>query len=236
LRDAIAENPDSELSLNYVRNMLDDQLEALVRFHRSGAVIFSNSALAGVYNKHLFARFPAAIFEPLDPEWQNIMGKVAGPGIGATVPPLTAVVLSRTGRRHDLAVTIRELREEYQSSRTDLWNRLVQMWTADTLREQVRILEELEAASKSLFPAAFPQRSRFLQTALSVAVDMAEARPISALKDLGQALLRGDEHRSRVSAIGFTRQLHSDLSKIEGSDKFLRRLLSRDEQIRFGLA
>jgi hypothetical protein len=226
---------DETVNLEFVREMLREHLLTLVRFHRSGAVVFSESPLAKICKEHLFAKYPEGLFAELNPAYKDFIRKIVGPGLGATVPPLSALVLSRLSKRQEVAVAIRELREEYQASRDSLWDSLERMWTADNLNDQMKILRDLEGASASLFPAAFPQRDRFLETALSATLDLADARPVSAFKTMGSALLQMDEHTSRVSAFGFTKQLSSDLSKIQGSDKFLRRILARSEQIEFGL-
>jgi hypothetical protein len=203
VRSALDQEPDldqeldsreiNDANMDYVWQFLQGHLLTLVRFHRTGAVVFSESPLANLCKEHLFPSYPESLFAELDPAWKNFVRKVVGPGLGATVPPLSAVVLSRLSKRSEVAVVIRELREEYQASRTAVWDRLESMWTSDTLSEQMKILWDLEAASSSLFPAAFPQRCRFLETALSATVDLADAKLGSAAKTVGVALLQRDE-------------------------------------------
>lgn len=152
-----------------------------------------------------------------------------------TVPPVLACVLSRVEKRHQISNAIRDLREEYARSRTSLWSFLEEMWEAGTLKKQVQMKEKLERASQGLFPSTFPDRFPYLDTAWSVAIDIAELRPLSALRDAGKALLNDDQARGHVSAISFTRQFSSDLAKISGMSRMLRKILTRAEAARFGI-
>jgi hypothetical protein len=207
----------------------------LIRYHRAGAIVFSSGLVYQACEEHLFSKYPSSIFTTLDRDWQDMLRKATGPGIGVTVPPILALVLTRAKSRERLSLAIRELREEYASSRRKLWEYLQAMWNADKLRDQLRLLSDLEAASDHLFRAAFPQRLRLLQTGLSIATKLADMRPLGALEEAGKAALHIDEAWSRVSAIGFTKQLAYDLRTIDGMGSLLRRVLTKDEASEFGI-
>jgi hypothetical protein len=177
---------------------------------------------------------------PLIVQFREQLHRIAGKYVlVARLPdpciPLLACLLSRRAKRDELSVVIRELREEYAASRKALREHLEQMWTAPTLKKQLRLLFDLEKAGEDLFRAAFPQRVSFLDTAWSVTVKAAEARPLSAVEEVGKSLLRRDQAKSAVSAIGFARQLTSDLRRIAGLANLLRNVLSLSERERFGV-
>ena len=176
------------------------------------------------------------LFADLDTVWHDQLRQVTGPGIGVTVPPVLACVLSRGTRRYDLSVAIRDLREEYAGSRRSLWEHLEAMWFASSMKEQLSLRAGLEKASKGLFPAAFSERFPFLQTAWSTTVLVADMKLGSAADQLGRAVLQHDEPQAHVSAIGFTKQLAGDLRAVDGMHDLLRRILSPAEPARFSIA
>jgi len=219
----------------YIVEALSSYLRTLIRFHRSGAVVFSDGLIGDACQEYLFSRYPSSIFDQLDEDWQGYVRYLTGPGIGVAVPPILACVLSRVRNRDEIPIVIRHIREEYQSSRKSLWNYLEEMWFAPTLKKQLRLLSKLESASANLFRASFPERFPFLQTAFSTVIKAADLKPLSAMEEIGKALLKKDESNSRVSAIGFTKQLSSDMRRIKGMDKLLSDVLTRAEISEFGL-
>jgi hypothetical protein len=220
----------------YIVYGLSSYLRTLVRFHRSGAVVFSEGLVGDACQEYLFSRYPASIFDQLDEDWQKYVRYLTGPGIGVVLPPILACVLSRVNNRDEIPMIIRDIRQEYQSSRKSLWDYLEEMWFAPTLKKQLRLLSKLEAASANLFRASFPERFPFLQTAFSTVIKAADLKPLSAMEEIGKALLKKDESTSRVSAIGFTRQLSLDMRRIKGMDKLLSKVLTRAETSEFGLS
>lgn len=218
------------------RDKLTLYARTLVRFHRAGAVVFSQGLIGQACQEHLFSRYPSSIFDHLDQDWHKHIRQTIGPGIGVVVPPILACVLSKVGRRDDIPSVVRDMRDKYRASRESLWNYLEEMWCAPTLKKQLQLLSKLEEASEHLFKASFPERFRFLQTAFSTAIKAAELKPLSAMEEIGKSLLKKDESTSRVSAIGFTRQLSLDLRNVGGMGNLLRKVLTRAEAAEFGLS
>jgi hypothetical protein len=123
-------------------------------------VVFSETAIGKACHQYIFSQYPQSIFETLDESWSAYLRIVIGPGIGICVPPVLACVLTRAnGSRARLSGSIRDLREEYASSRRALWDHLEQMWTAPTVPKQLKLLSELERASSGLFKASFRRSS-----------------------------------------------------------------------------
>ncbi len=218
--------------------LIDIQIYAvtLVRLSRGGAVVFSETPIGKACYEHIFSRYPQRIFEDLDASWSAYLRKVIGPGIGISVPPVLACVLTRAGgKRGELSLIIRDLREEYASSRTALWDHLEQMWIAPTLKKQLKLLDELERAAAGLFQASFPERFPFLDTAWDITADVAELRPLSAATKMGKAVLKHSKFHNQVSAISLARQLSGDLRKVAGLARLLRPYLTKSEAAKFGV-
>lgn len=239
-----AERPDAtDEDFNMCLRILGDDLltgismygVALLRCEREGATVYSLSPVGEACHKYVFAPYPRQLFAGLDAKWDSLLKQVLGPGIGISVPPLFACILSRVEKRSDISSAIRDLRGEYDNSRKRLWDYLEEMWCAPTLKKQLKMLAKLEKASVHLFQAAFPERCRFLETAWSLTMDVANMKPLDAVGDIGKALLKQDEHVGAVSGIGFTRQLSSDIRNIAGLHTLLPKILSRAEQANFAL-
>jgi hypothetical protein len=210
--------------------------KTLVRLHRGGAVVFTETAIGKTCHEHIFSQYPRAIFESLDTSWPAYLRKAMGPGIGISVPPVLACVLTNAGgKRHEIMFAIRDLREQYATARQELWDYLEQMWKAPTLKEQLELLADLENASASLFQASFPERFPFLETAWDITADVAELKPLSAVTKIGKSLLGTSKPQTHVSAIGFTRRLARDLRAVAGLDRLLRPYLTKAEAASFGL-
>ena len=236
-QEALEANPDVG-PINYYLPLEHIQTYAttLVRLSRGGAVVFSETLIGKACYEHIFSRYPQQIFEELDASWSSYLRKVVGPGIGVTIPPVLACVLTRAnGKRHQISSCIRDLREEYASSRRALWDHLAQMWMAPTLKKQLKLLDELERASSGLFRASFPERFPFLETAWDITADVAELKPLSAATKLGSAALKHSKFHNQVSAISFTRQLATDLRKVAGLSRLLRPYLDKSEAARLGI-
>ena len=206
---------------------------SLLYLERAGSTIFSQTKVAYACHRKVFASYPLKLFSDLDTSWNAVLRDMLGPGIGVTVPPLLAVVLSRARRRNEISSVIRDLREEYANSRRSLWEHLEEMWLAPTLKKQIQLSQKLVKASANLFAASFPERCRFLETALSVAIDAAEMKPLSMVGDAGKAILNWD--KTALTGISFARQLSSDLRRVGGLHRLLPKILTQAEKYNFAL-
>ena len=135
---------------------------------------------------------------PDDANWASLVRKVNGPGLGVTVPPLLACVLSRRAQRDELSVVIRDLRQEYAASRDRLWDYVEEMWNPKTVRRQISLLAKLEKASAAMFNSAFPERFTFLETAWSVTADLAQQKTMGAVEQLGKAAVAWNESKAHA--------------------------------------
>src|SRR6202012_5621041 len=78
-----------------------------------------------------------------------------GPGTGLELPPITALVLSRSTSRARIPQTIIEMREDYAAGRSELWSLLTEMWTAQELSHQQKYLKKLIGLGQSIFTKSF---------------------------------------------------------------------------------
>jgi hypothetical protein len=217
--------------LRVLQPLAEEYLAYLVGLHRRGFTVYSYTPAARVCAKHLFSLWPGRIFERLDDEFRRASKELVGPGIGFPLPPLITVVLSRAKKRSRIPDEIRNLREEFQPSRTELWSLLIEMWNAPTMKQQVRILRNLNSAANSLFTAAFPERI----DALGLGIGMVAALTGEVADVLGKARERDRPHAA-VSAISFTKHLSKQLREFTASsDQILRRHLTPKERHSFGL-
>ena len=145
----------------------------LVECHRSGYCIYGRGPLVDLCQEHIFSKWPNHLFENLDKEYKEFTELTRGQATAVSLPPLTALILSRAPRRQDIPMIIRGMREEYEESRMELWERIEQMWSAPNAREQARIPQELQGASEHLFKAALPEKVR----ALTIATELSKLSP-----------------------------------------------------------
>ena len=210
---------------------LDIDANYLVACHRVGYTVYSNTPVGEACNKHIFSEWPAKLFGTFEEDFKRVARSLRGPGLAFDLPPLTALVLSRSRTRHDIRLVLRDLRDEYKTPRRKLWGTLLHMWRAESLREQIVVLRELEDAASSIFDVAFPQRFNALSLSLSVA-------PLSrdAIVNAGLNLLELDRPNARVSAISFAAKLAKDLRKnLLNTRELLRRHLDDSERNAFGM-
>jgi hypothetical protein len=201
----------------------------LVGCHRAGASVFGDSPVARHCATHVFSKWPEELFRTLDENYETVAAQLRGPGIAVIVPPILAILLSRTHSREQIPATIRELRDEYEKGRRELWEIMVEMWSAPLVKGQIKVLRRLEGASRSLFAASFPEAIDVLSLGVSLA-------PLS-LGGVGNAariLLDREKPKSRVAAVGFAEKLAGDIRKMGNARSILRRHLTDAELEDFG--
>lgn len=205
--------------------------EYYIKCHRSGLIIFSDSVIGRICEKHVFSEWPMKIFEKLDQDYKETMRSLRAPGITVELPPLMSIVLSIAESRNDIPTTIRDLRDEYMQARNNLWSIIELAWSAPNLNEQYKYLTTLKEASISIFPAAFPERYNIL----SIGLDFAQLNP-SGLASGFQKILGQDYHNSKVTAVGFAKKLSTQLrSSIINIRTILNRHFENSELKSFGL-
>ena len=123
------------------------------------------------------------------------------------------------------------MRDEYAEGRERLWQIIDQMWRAESFSSQLKSLQRLEAASNSIFGAAFPERADVLSLGLTIA----PLTPTS-VANFAKGILERAKPGIRVSEIGLAQKLAKDLRKqLLNSQNVLNRHLSKEERIDFGL-
>ena len=182
--------------------------------------------------EHIFWKWPDKIFEQFDQEYINLVSELRGPGNSAFAnPPVTLMVLDRARSRDDIPRAIVEIRDEYAIDRKNLWEHLVAMWSAHSLREKKKLKDDLERASRHLFQASFPS----IEGAFEFAVDTAENivfGGMSGLKNVGKHL----EPRISVGGVSLVGRLAKDFSKHLVDDRdVLSRHLTTTERKAFGI-
>jgi len=218
----------TSFTIDALQSHIEQSASYLIGCHRAGMLVYGASPVSLVCESHVFSKWPDELFRHFDKEHQELVRELRGPGIGIDLPPLTNLVLGRAERRSDLEQVIAELREEYATSRRDLWKTLQEMWLAEDLRTQCKILRELVAASNSLFAAAFPERF----DALSLGIDAASLSVGGVLRQFRTH----DSPNARVAAISFVEKLASDFSKgLLNQRTVLRRHLSEAERREFAI-
>ncbi|MBN2224712.1 MAG: hypothetical protein JW765_08585 [Deltaproteobacteria bacterium] len=202
----------------------------LVGCHRAGLTVYGISPITKICATHIFSKWPDYLFKTLGEEYKRASEELRGPGMGVTLPPLTALLLSRARTRDDIPVTLRDLREEYTEARDELWSMLSEMWFAPTCEDQLKILRQLSNAASSLFVAAFPERFDALGLAIS-ATDLLTLTVSSTLSTIREHFNPG----ARVGAISFASKLAKDLRlHLLGSHHILKRHFTEDELKEFG--
>jgi hypothetical protein len=211
-----------------------DHAKYLVGTHRAGLVVYADSPLSRICQRHIFSEWPDRLYAQLDDDFRAVSRELRGPSVGIELPPLTALLLSRARNRAGIPYELRDMREEYELARNELWGLMTEMWFAPTVREQIKILSTLKKAASSLFVATFPERFDTLGFALSAVAGVVTGSP-SAVSSVGSRLLDHDKPNARVSAISFTNKLSTDLRKnLRSTVGILRKHLTHAELREFG--
>jgi hypothetical protein len=203
----------------------------LIGWHRAGHVVFSCSPLAEVCQTHLFSRWPQFLFEGFEQKFSDLQRMLRSPGICVDLPPLLSLVLSRARSRHTVNEAMRELRDEFEAPRRQLWDLLHEMWVAPKWSKQMSILRRLESAAFGLAESMSPRKL----DVLSIGLDLAQLSP-GGVASAGRTLLRFDEVNARVGAISFSRELSSMVRRELKSQSALYRAFFADDELQsFGV-
>src|SRR4051794_27555185 len=95
-------------------NMETDYLNFL---YRSGCYIFGRWPAHDVCSDLLFSPWPHALFDETEKEYSEVVRLTLGLTADYSLPPLTALVLSRAPTRNKIITTIQEMRLQYEESR-----------------------------------------------------------------------------------------------------------------------
>jgi hypothetical protein len=207
-----------------------DHAEYLVGCHRAGLTVYGCSPVAQICSEHIFSKCPDHLFKTLDDEYRRSAEELRGPGLGLCLPPVTSLLLSRSPSRYRIPETLRDLREEYERARSELWTMLGEMWNAPSFKAQLTVLRKLEGAASALFKTAFPEAIEALSVALT-ATKLLRGDPISPLEKLHE----WNKPRVRVGAVTFAAKLSADLrANLLNHRNILRRHLADWELREFG--
>ncbi len=115
-----------------------------------------SALLAGDFGRAAISasvKFPAALFETLDRDWQQFAREADAGALGLVVPPVLSIVLTRCARRDAIPAIIQDLRNEWADARAKVWERVDGLKTARTVAEAEEIRRELAEASRLLSPS-----------------------------------------------------------------------------------
>jgi antitoxin component of RelBE/YafQ-DinJ toxin-antitoxin module len=231
-----------EAHINYLKRVVNI-------LHNDGSALFSGefgSTAIAASNK-----YPSDLFKTLDKDWQQFAQKIHEGELGFQVPPVLSIVLSRCARREAIPIVIRDLRDEWATARTKVWNQIRRLKKAQFLAETIEIERELEEASKLFSP--FQQKNKTkpirvlwelfiggLTGAVIANVSGGDPKIGAAVGVIGKA---SDELSSRVNDLGsvlfgrgafdLARRVRKETLQIESSA--LARLLTEAEKQKLGL-
>ncbi len=195
--------------------------------------------------------YPEQLFSELDRSWQEYAQAAHGGDIGLKLPPMLAVILSRTQKREYLPTILRDLRDEWAAARAKVWGLIDELSTAATLEQANDIKKQLQEASKLLLPGSLTgvDPVRILWELVSESgAGAVEAQLSGGNPLIGAAagIVKGFAEATKESS-GFARVLFGRgafdlakkvshlLSQVEPIPGLLNRLLSEDEKVALGL-
>ena len=103
--------------------------------------------------------YPEKLFQVLDKDWQEYAMATEAGRVGVKIPPILNIILTRCEKREDIPDRLKLLREEWTDAREKIWGLLKELRNAQTLKEALRIQQELAEASKYFSP--FSQQAEF---------------------------------------------------------------------------
>jgi hypothetical protein len=92
--------------------------------------------------------FPDRLFRDLDRDWKEFGERIQNAELGPAIPPVMAIVLSRSASRDKIPTIVRDLRDEWATARSKVWSLMDQLKTARTVSQARDNLRELAEASK----------------------------------------------------------------------------------------
>jgi hypothetical protein len=96
--------------------------------------------------------YPEKLFQVLDKDWQEYAMATEAGCVGAKIPPILNIILTKCENREDIPDRLKLLREEWTDARKKIWGLLKKLRNAQTLKEAHRIRQELSEASKFFSP------------------------------------------------------------------------------------
>jgi hypothetical protein len=206
---------------------------------------------------------PEELFKTLDQEWSEY-AHAALDRIDFVLPPVLAIVLSRTARRQDLLRVVRGLRDEWAEPRRKLWDLIGQLRAADTtpkaaleIRRHIKEAEKLFSPKQEsvfeigrflwdIFP---PTMAAAVGAATGAAVGGAQGPTVSTAaftaaavtataraveKSMGSFRSAGG-YFLRAGAYDLARRIQTELLRIEPIRATLSRHLTATEKSKLGL-
>jgi len=190
-------------------------------------------------SKEISPRAPQKLLNKMDATWAN---EVAGGDIGLNIRlgPFLAIALSRAKNRDQIMDRIYELRNEFSSSRKELWDLFGSVLSEKRMAVALRDAQKLDSAIKSIVPAAFPRKTNpfgLLWQSVYALKDIVESGGIfSGVKLMGEVLLSRDANWAQASAVRATKDLTKSLKDIDESlPALLGKHLTKVEMGRLGL-
>jgi hypothetical protein len=80
-------------------------------------------------------KFPEQLFENLDREWLDYARKGDTGDFGLVVPPVLGIVLTRCAKREAIPIVLRDLRDEWASARSKVWDLIDRLRVCPTVGE-----------------------------------------------------------------------------------------------------
>ena len=228
----------------YYRAHIDYLKRVVNVLHNDGSALLSGkfgSTAITVSN-----RYPTELFQILDKDWQQFAQKIHEGKLGFNVPPVLSVVLSRCARREAIPIVIRDLRDEWSTARTKVWNQIKRLKKVQSLAETIEIENELAEASKLLSPIKHENKTkpirvlwelliRGLTGAVIAGVSGGNAKIGAAVGLIGKASNELSSHANNLGTVLFARgafdlarRIRKETLRIESSA--LARLLTETEK------
>lgn len=132
-------NPNFELHLEFLR------LIFWTVQNGGSAVCTTNFARAAIDKA---SEFPELLFKALDADWREFGRSIDNADIGPWIPPVTAIVASRSADREKIPAIIRDLRDEWAMARAKVWDLVDELKLTRNPSQAEAVLRELTEASK----------------------------------------------------------------------------------------
>jgi hypothetical protein len=94
------------------------------------------------------SEFPELLFKRLDADWREFGHSIDNADIGPWIPPVTAIVASRSANREKIPAIIRDLRDEWATARMKVWGLVDELKSTRRVSQAEAVLRELNEASK----------------------------------------------------------------------------------------
>lgn len=139
-----------------------EYLQRLVSVLELGGSVVSDGEIAAAALGRA-RKFPERLFENLDKDWLEYARKGHAGDFGLVVPPVLGIVLTRCATREAIPYVLRDLRDEWDSARTKVWDLIDGLRVSRTVGEANEISRQLADASKYFSPAGEGYETRPMQ-------------------------------------------------------------------------